>query len=142
MDITQNLVDVTYNRYFIGFDRANHKFLTVNSKSSDNTGNGHFTLNYTENGITSEKSIEVVYGAYLHVGENIQEYSYEAENIITLLSEIGGFIEIIFLALASIPLIYNTNLAEKKYLDKLYFIDKVQDKDDSLRKSTPNVERF
>jgi len=32
-DVTQNLVDVTYNRYLVGFDRANHKFLTVNSKS-------------------------------------------------------------------------------------------------------------
>ena len=33
-DITQNLVDVTYNRYLVGFDRAIHKFLTVNTKSS------------------------------------------------------------------------------------------------------------
>ena len=32
-DVTQNLVDVTYNRYLVGFDRANYKFLTVNAKS-------------------------------------------------------------------------------------------------------------
>ena len=125
MDVTQNLVDVTYNRYLVGFDRAYYKFLTVNSKSSSNSGDGHYTLNFTENGVFSEQNIQVLYGAYINVGENIQEYSYEAENIITLLSEMGGFIEIIFLALAAIPLIYNTTLAEKKFLDKLYFVDKV-----------------
>ena len=31
LDVTQNLVDVTYNRYLVGFDRANHKFLTATS---------------------------------------------------------------------------------------------------------------
>jgi hypothetical protein len=33
LEITQNLVDVTYNRYLVGFDRANHKFLNAISKS-------------------------------------------------------------------------------------------------------------
>ena len=71
MDVTQNLVDVTYNRYLVGIDRANHKFLTVNSKSSSIAGDGHYTLNYTENGVTSLKSIQVLYGGYINVGENI-----------------------------------------------------------------------
>jgi hypothetical protein len=71
LDVTQNLVDVTYNRYLVGFDRTNHKFLTVNSKSQSNWGNGHYTLNYTENGVTSEKSVQALYGAFLIVGENI-----------------------------------------------------------------------
>ena len=71
MDVTQNLVDVTYNRYLVGFDRANHKFLTVNSKSSSNSGNGHYTLNYTENGVTSLKITQALYGGFLNVGENI-----------------------------------------------------------------------
>ena len=71
LDVTQNLVDVTYNRYLVGFDRANHKFLTVNSKSSSNSGDGHYTLHYTENGVTSLKSFQHLYGAYLFVGENI-----------------------------------------------------------------------
>ena len=31
LDVTQNLVDVTYNRYLVGFDRANYKFLTATS---------------------------------------------------------------------------------------------------------------
>ena len=32
-DVTQNLVDVTYNRYLVGFDKAIHKFLSVNDKA-------------------------------------------------------------------------------------------------------------
>ena len=81
-----------------------------------------------------------MYGAFIYVGENVQEYSYEAENIISLLSEIGGFIEIIFLALAPISVLYNARLAQKKFADKLYFVDKVED--EGLRRSTSNVERF
>ena len=71
MDVTQNLVDVTYNRYLVGFDRANHKFLTVNTKSQVNVGDGHYTVNYTVNGVTSEKSVQYLYGGFIAVGENI-----------------------------------------------------------------------
>ena len=71
MEVTQNLVDVTYNRYFVGFDRANYKFLTINSKSTSNSGDGHYTLNYTENGVFSEQNVQALYGGFIFVGENI-----------------------------------------------------------------------
>ena len=41
-----------------------------------------------------------------------------------MMSEIGGLIEALYIAFGIIPLFYNSQVAENKFIDKLYFIDK------------------
>jgi hypothetical protein len=44
-----------------------------------------------------------MYGAFIYLGENVNEYTYEAVNFIMLVSELGGFIEILYISLMLIP---------------------------------------
>ena len=67
----------------------------------------------------------------------INEYSYEASNFIGLVSDLGGFIEIMFITLSVIPIVYNSKVARKLFVKKLYFIDRLKEKGDSS-----TIERF
>ena len=71
----------------------------------------------------------------------VNEYSYEASNFISLVSDLGGFIEIVYIILSIIPYLYNNRAANKLFVSNLYYIDKFkQTAKANFSKST--VERF
>jgi hypothetical protein len=44
-----------------------------------------------------------MYGTYFFLGQKVDEFSYEAVNIINILENLGGFFEVFFLSLMLIP---------------------------------------
>ena len=80
-----------------------------------------------------------MYGTYFFLGQNLGEYSYEAENFVSMMSEIGGLIEALYIAFGLFPLFYNSLVAQNKFIDKLYFIDKANL---GFKRSQSTVERF
>ena len=45
-------------------------------------------------------------------------------NFIGVISEIGGLAEILFITFSIIPILINNDVAEKKFIKKLYFVEK------------------
>ena len=108
--LKKNLVENTYNRYLVGLDSKDHEFISVFVNPPAIIDKNIFNLNYSRDGgeTFNEESNQLIYGSYFFLGENVDEYSYEAVNIISLLSDFGGFIEIFYIAFSIIPLYYNT----------------------------------
>ena len=63
-------------------------------------------------------------------------------NIIKLISELGGFIGIIYSLFAIIPIYYNAYVSNQKFIKKLYFIDKGQTQETKRSLKLANKERF
>ena len=124
--LQKNNVKNTYNRYWVGMDEKKNEFLSVKVNSPYTNTLTIFNLNYSRDfGNTfAMESNQILYGTYFFLGQNLDEYSYEAVNFISLVSELGGFIEFMYITLSLIPIIYNSRLVRKKFIDKLYFIDK------------------
>ena len=80
-----------------------------------------------------------MYGTYFFLGEILDEYSYEADNFISMLSGVGGLIEFLYIAFGIIPFLYNTKFAQNKFIDKLYFIDRANL---GFKRMSSNVERL
>ena len=70
---------------------------------------------------------EIMYGTYFFLQQSINEYSYEANNFVSLYSELGGFIEIMYITLSIIPFLYNYRKANQKFIEKLYVVEKEQE---------------
>ena len=94
--------------------------------SRQTSGATYFYFNYTaDNGKTFfDANNQIMYGAFIYVADNVNEYTYEAATFISLVSELGGFIEIMYIFLMAIPFLFNAKVAEKMFIDKLYFVDK------------------
>ena len=107
-------------------DEKKNEFLSVKVNSPYTNTLTIFNLNYSRDGgnTFAMESNQILYGTYFFLGQNLDEYSYEAVNFISLVSELGGFIEFMYITLSLIPIIYNSRLVRKKFIDKLYFIDK------------------
>ena len=125
-------------------DSKEHEFLSVSVNPPYSIGKTYFHLNYSRDGgkTFKEETNHVLYGTYFFLGQNVDEYSYEAVNFISMVSDLGGFIEIMYITLSLIPIIYNYKVAQKKFIDKLYFIDGAKEKNSELQRSSTYVERF
>ena len=74
---------------------------------------------------------------------SVDEFSYTAYNIIDLISKLGGSAVILFNAFSLFPLYYyNVKIANKKFINKLFFIDKLKMENSLKRQNTIAVERF
>ena len=124
--LQKNNVKNTYNRYWVGMDEKKNEFLSVKVNSPYTNTLTIFNLNYSRDGgnTFAMESNQILYGTYFFLGQNLDKYSYEVVNFISLVSELGGFIEFMYITLSLIPIIYNSRLVRKKFIDKLYFIDK------------------
>ena len=107
-------------------DIKNHEFLSMIVNPPYNTGKTVFNKNYSRDGGDSVhmESNHALYGTYFFLQESVNEFSYEANNFVSLVSELGGFIEIIYIFLMLIPFLYNSRIAHRKFIDKLYLIKK------------------
>ena len=70
-----------------------------------------------------------MYGTYFFLQESVNEFSYEANNFVSLVSELGGFIEILYIFLMLIPYLYNSRVAHRKFIKKLYLIKRDEEPD-------------
>jgi hypothetical protein len=125
-------------------DAKLNEFISIKVNPPLVIGKTIFNLNYTRDGGQTfrEETNQILYGTYFFLGQNVDEYTYEAVNFISLVSELGGFIEIMYITLMLIPWVYNTKLAQKKFIDKLYFIDRAKENNQNFNRTISNIERF
>jgi hypothetical protein len=59
------------------------------------------------------------------LGGDVDEYTYEAYTFISLASDLGGLIEIVYILFSIFPLYYyNPKVTQRKFIEKLFFIEK------------------
>jgi hypothetical protein len=84
------------------------------------------TLNYSRDGgeTFKKETNQILYGTYFFLHQTVEEHYYEANNFVTLVSDLGGLIEFMYILLSFIPLLYNQKVSRQKFIEKLYFVDK------------------
>ena len=125
--LKKNKVEWTYNRYWIGLDSKAVEFLSVSGNSPYIADSTFAKENYSRDGGLSfkEEERQVLYGNYFFLKHNIDEFSYESYNFLSLLSDLGGLLEILYILFSLIPLYYyNKKLTQRKFIEKLYFVEK------------------
>jgi hypothetical protein len=124
--LRKNYVEYSYARYFVWVAYKFTTFLDIFTNAPYIVGPS-FPVYYLsrDGGKTYEvEQVQRLYGTWFFLYHSVNEYSYEPQNFVGVISKIGGFTESVFVVFSIMLFIINSRVAERKLIRNLYFVEK------------------